>query len=39
MWCGEVPLCSTFPSFFFVVVGFRGEKVVEMWEVIGMKEG
>ena len=38
VWGGPVVL--DFPLFFFfVVVGFRGEKVVEMWEVIGMKEG
>ena len=38
VWCGEAPLCSSFPSL-YEVASFKGAKVTELWEVTGMGGG
>ena len=38
VWCGEVPLCSSFPSL-YEVDSSKGAKVAELWEVTGTRGG
>ena len=34
VWCGEAPLCSSFPSL-YEVASSKGDKVADLWEVTG----
>ena len=34
VWCGEAPLCYSFPSL-YDVASSKGAKVAELWEVTG----
>ena len=38
VWCGEVLLCSSFPSI-YEVASSKGDKVVDMWEDTETGEG
>ena len=38
VWCGEAPLCSSFPSLYEVAIS-KGAKVAELWEVTGTRGG
>ena len=38
VWCGEAPLCSSFPSL-YEVASSKGVKVAKLWEVTGTGGG
>ena len=38
VWCGEAPLCSSFPSL-YEVGSLKGAKVADLWEVTGTGGG
>ena len=38
VWCGEAPLCSSFPSL-YEVASSKGDKVADLWEVTGTGGG
>ena len=38
IWCGEAPLCSSFPSL-YEVASSKGDMVANLWEVTGTGGG